>query len=80
MPCTSSGPSTSTFGTQVITGVPVTTTYAMTLAPGKYVADLQVDSVREAFALQYGISTAAVTFESELLDGRPSWDSTARKL
>ena len=66
------GPSTSTFSTQVITRVPVTTTYAMTFAPGKSVADLQVDSVREAFALQYGASTAAVTFESEPLDGCPS--------
>ena len=45
------GPSTSTFGTQVMTGVPVTTTYAMTFAPGKSVADFQVDSVREAFCL-----------------------------
>ena len=45
------GPSTSTFGTQVITKVPVTTTYAMTFAPGKSVVDLQVGSVREGFAL-----------------------------
>ena len=45
------GPSTSTFGTQVMTGVSVTTTCAMTIAPGKSVADLQIDSVREAFAL-----------------------------
>ena len=74
------GPSTSTFGTQVITRVPVTTSYAMTFAPGKSVADMQVDSVREAFALQYGVSTAAVMFESEPLDGCPSWDFTARRL
>ena len=40
------GPSTSTLGTQVITRVPVTTTYAMTFAPVKSVADWQVDSVR----------------------------------
>ena len=31
-------PSTSTFGTQVMTEVPVTTTYVMTFAPGKSVA------------------------------------------
>ena len=55
-----------------MTGVPVTTTYAMTFAPGKSVADLQVDSVREAFALKCGISTGTVTFESEPLDGCPS--------
>ena len=68
------GPSTSTFDTQVIKGRPVTTTYAMIFAPGKSVADFQVDSVREAFALQCGVSTTAVTFESEPLDGCPSWD------
>ena len=65
------GPSTSTLGTQVINGVPVTTTYAMIFAPGKSVAEFLVDSVREAFALQCGVSTAAVTFESEPLDGVP---------
>ena len=52
----------------------------MTFAPGKSVGDLQVDSAREAFALQYGVSTAAVTFESEPLDGCPSWDLPARRL
>ena len=46
----------------------------MIFAPGKSVADFQVDSVREAFALQCGVSTAAVTFESEQLHGCPSWD------
>ena len=80
VPYTSSGPSTSTFGTQVMTGVPVTMTYAMTFVPGKSVADLQIDSVREAFTLQCGVSTAAVTFESETLDGCPSWDLTSRRL
>ena len=40
----------------------------MTFATGKSIAELQVDSVREAFALQCGVSTAAVMFESELLD------------
>ena len=67
------GPSTSTFNTQVITKVLVTTTYAMILAPGMSVA----------FALQYGygVSTAAVTFESpNRLTSGPSWDSTARRL
>ena len=44
------------------------------------IADLQVDSVREAFALQYGVSTAAVTFESEPLDECPCWDLTVRRL
>ena len=44
----------------------------MTCAPGKSVADWQVDSVRKAFALHYGVSTSAVTFESEPLDGCPS--------
>ena len=43
------GPSTSTLGTQVMTEVPVTTTYVMTFAPGKSVTDLH-KSVREAFA------------------------------
>ena len=52
----------------------------MILAPGMSVADLQVDSVREASALQYGVSTAAVTFESEPLDECPSWDFTTRRL
>ena len=65
---------------QVINGVPVATTYARIFAPGKSVADFQVDSVREAFALQCGVSTAAVTFESKPLDGCPSWDLTARRL
>ena len=46
-----------------MTKVLVTTTFVMILAPGKSVADLQVDSVREAFALQCGDSTAAVTFD-----------------
>ena len=55
-----------------MTGVPVTTTYAMTFAPGKSVADFQIDSVREAFALQCKVSTSAVTFESEPLDEFPS--------
>ena len=36
---------------QVMTGIPVTTTYAMTFPPGKFVAHMQNDSVREAFAL-----------------------------
>ena len=80
MPCTSSGPSTSTFGTQIMMGVPVTTTYAMTFAPDKSVADLQSNSVREDFALQCSVSTAAVTFESEPLDGCPWWDLTSRWL
>ena len=52
----------------------------MTFAPGNSAADLQVDSVREAFALQYGVFTAAVTFESDSLDGCPSWDLTASGL
>ena len=60
------GPFTSTFGTQIMTRVPVTTTYVMTFAPGKSVADLQIESVREAFALQCGVSTAAVTFEYDI--------------
>ena len=72
-------PSTSTFGTQVITGIPVTTTYAMTFAPGKSVAVWQVDSVRKAFALQCEVPTAAVTLESKPLDGCPSWDLTSRR-
>ena len=38
-----------------MTGVPVTRTYVMTFAPGKSVADLQIESVREAFALQCGV-------------------------
>ena len=38
-----------------MTGVPVTMTYAMTFVPGKHVADLQIDSVREAFTLQCGV-------------------------
>ena len=63
-----------------MTGVPVTTTYVMTFSPGKSVADLQIESVREAFALQCGVSTAAVTFESKPLDGCPSWDLTSRRL
>ena len=63
-----------------MTGVPVTMTFAMTFAPVKFVADLQVDSVREAFALQCGVSTAAVTFNTETLDGCPSCDLTARRL
>ena len=50
-------PSTSTFDTQIVEKVRVTTTYAMIFAPGKSVADFQVDSVREAFALQCGVST-----------------------
>ena len=74
------GPSTSTFGTQVIARVPVTTTYVMTFASGKSVVDLQVDSVRKAFALQREVSTAAVTFQSKPLDGCPSWDLTSRQL
>ena len=65
------GPSTSTFGTQVMTRVPVTTAYVMTFAPGKSVVDLQVDSVRKAFALQCEVPTAAVTFESKPLVGVP---------
>ena len=65
------GPSTYTFGTHIMTGVPITTTYVMTFTPGMSVADLHVSSVREAFALQCGVSTAAVTFESEPLDGCP---------
>ena len=43
-------------------------------------ADLQDDSVREAFALRCGVSTAAVTFESEPLNECPSWNCTARRL
>ena len=50
-------------------GVPITTTYDMTFAPSKSVADLQIESVCEAFAFQCGVSTAAVTFEYEPLDG-----------
>ena len=73
------GPSTSTFGTQVMTRVLVTTTYVMTFAPGKSVVDLQVDSVRKAFC-QCEVPTAAVTFESKPLDGCPSWDLTSRRL
>ena len=65
------GPSTSTFGTQVMTRVLVTTAYVMTVAPGKSVVDLQVDSVRKAFALQCEVHTAAVTFESKPLVGVP---------
>ena len=34
----------------------------------------------EAFTLQCWVSTAAVTFESEPLDGCPSWDLKARTL
>ena len=64
----------STFGTQVIKKVPGTTTYAMIFAPGKSVADFEVDTVRDAFALQCGVSTATVAPESEPLDGCPSWD------
>ena len=52
----------------------------MSFAPGKSVSELQVDSVREAFALQCWVSTAAATFESEPLDGCPSWDLIARRL
>ena len=52
----------------------------MTFVPGKSVADLQIDSVREAFTLQCGVSTAAVTFVSKPLHGCPSWDLTARRL
>ena len=62
-----------------MTGIPVTLTYAMIFVPGKSVADLQIDSVRGAFTLQCGVSTAAVTFESEPLDGCPSWDLTSRE-
>ena len=51
-----------------MTRVPVSTIYVYDLSPGKSVSDLHVDSVREAFALQCGVSTAAVTFESEPLD------------
>ena len=46
----------------------------MIFAPGKSVADFQVDSIREPFALQCGVSTAAMMLESEPLDGCPSWD------
>ena len=50
----------------------VTTTYVMTFAPGKSVVNLEVDSVRKAFALQCRVPTAAVTLESKPLDGCPS--------
>ena len=50
---------------------PSTSYYVMTVAPGKSVVDLQVDSVRKAFALQCEVHTAAVTFESKPLVGVP---------
>ena len=63
-----------------MTEVPVPMTYAITFAPSKSVSDLQVNFVREASALQYGVSTAAVTFESKPVDGCPSWDLTSIRL
>ena len=56
------------------------TTYPMTIAPGKSLVHLQVDSVRRAFALQCNVSTAAKTFESKPLDDFPSWDLTSTRL
>ena len=56
---------------QVITEVPVTTTYAMTFVLGKSDADLQIDSVRVLFTLQCGASTAGC----DLRDRTASWVS-----
>ena len=41
---------------------------------------LRIESAREAFALQCGVFTSAVSFESEPLDGCPSWDLTSKRL
>ena len=60
------------FGTQVMTVVPVSTTFVMTFAPDKSEVDLQVDSVRKAFALQCEVPTTAMTLDSKPRDGCPS--------
>ena len=64
-----------------MTEVPVTTTYVMTFAPGKSVADLQIESVCEAFAfLRPSHVSSVYLFCKRLPNGTGILGMTAREI